>query len=231
MDLVYIAEWKSTFMRPRLISPAFCSGSRREKKCHRPCRRPGSAAGGCGAEEGEDRPLGMDARRIWVADDFDAPLPDELLKEFYGGTLPKIDRKSSPETQMKYLLDTMVWLWSVGPSEERIGTQALKFCERRQEEIYLSAASSWEIAIKTRSVSFNFPRPPGSYRSRHHGRAGHSIVRDHSPHSLQVYDLPSHHGDPFDRMIIAQAMVEEMTVLTSDRVFEKYPIDVVWCGK
>ena len=49
--------------------------------------------------------------------------------------------------------------------------------------------------------------------------------------AVKVYDLPSHHSDPFDRMIIAQAMVEEMTVLTSDRVFEKYPIDVIWCGK
>ncbi len=49
--------------------------------------------------------------------------------------------------------------------------------------------------------------------------------------AFEVYDLPSHHSDPFDRMIIAQAIVEEMIVLTSDRVFEKYPIDVVWCGK
>jgi len=50
-------------------------------------------------------------------------------------------------------------------------------------------------------------------------------------HSLGVYDLPSHHFDPFDRMIIAQAIVEKMVVLTSNRVFEKYPIDVVWCWK
>ena len=50
-------------------------------------------------------------------------------------------------------------------------------------------------------------------------------------HAAKVYDLPSHHSDLFDRIIIAQAMVEGMTVLTSDRIFEKYPIDVVWCGK
>ena len=50
-------------------------------------------------------------------------------------------------------------------------------------------------------------------------------------HAVKVYDLPSHHADPFDRLIIAQAIVEEMTVLTSDREFEKYPIDVIWCGK
>jgi PIN domain nuclease of toxin-antitoxin system len=46
-----------------------------------------------------------------------------------------------------------------------------------------------------------------------------------------VYDLPLYHGDPFDRLLIAQAVVEEMTILTSDRMFRKYPVDVVWCGK
>ena len=63
------------------------------------------------------------------------------------------------------------------------------------------------------------------------GRARNSVTSDQSGPQLRVYDLPSHHADPFDRMIIAQAMVEEMTVLTSDREFEKYPIDVIWCGK
>jgi PIN domain nuclease of toxin-antitoxin system len=50
-------------------------------------------------------------------------------------------------------------------------------------------------------------------------------------HAAKVYDLPAHHGDPFDRMLIAQALVEEMTILTSHRVFRKYPVEVVWCGK
>ena len=50
-------------------------------------------------------------------------------------------------------------------------------------------------------------------------------------HAVKVYDLPSHHHDPFDRLIIAQAIVEEMAILTSDRIFAKYPVNVVWCGK
>ena len=115
---------------------------------------------------------------------------------------------------MKYLLDTLVWLWSVGPSKT-IGTTGLEILASAEEEIYLSAASSWEIAMKTRLGKFQLPEPPGRY----------------VPKRLRVYDLPSHHADPFDRMIIAQAMVEQMTVLTSDREFEKYPIDVIWCGK
>jgi PIN domain nuclease of toxin-antitoxin system len=52
-----------------------------------------------------------------------------------------------------------------------------------------------------------------------------------SIHAVRVYDLVPRHRDPFDRLIIAQAMTESMTVLTADHDFEKYPIDIVWCGK
>ena len=131
---------------------------------------------------------------------------------------------------MKYLLDTMVWLWSVGPSKT-IGTAGLEILASREEEIYLSAASSWEIAIKTRLGKFQLPEPPGRYVPKRLIDQGIRSLPINQDHSLKVYDLPSHHSDPFDRIIIAQAIVEDMVVLTSDRVFEKYPIDVVWCGK
>ena len=131
---------------------------------------------------------------------------------------------------MKYLLDTMVWLWSVGPSKT-IGTAGLEILASREEEIYLSAASSWEIAIKTRLGKFQLPEPPGRYVPKRLVEQGIRSLPINQDHGLKVYDLPLHHSDPFDRIIIAQAIVEEMVVLTSDRVFEKYPIDVVWCGK
>ena len=131
---------------------------------------------------------------------------------------------------MKYLLDTVVWLWSVGPSKQS-ALQVLKFLPAREEEIYLSAASSWEIAIKTRLGKFQLPEPPGRYVPKRLAEQGIRSLPINQDHSLRVYDLPLHHSDPFDRMIIAQAIVEQMVVLTSDRVFEKYPIDVVWCGK
>ena len=131
---------------------------------------------------------------------------------------------------MKYLLDTIVWLWSVGPSKT-IGTAGLEILASREEEIYLSAASSWEIAIKTRLGKFQLPEPPGRYVPKRLIDQGIRSLPINQDYSLEVYDLPSHHSDPFDRIIIAQAIVEDMVVLTSDRVFEKYPIDVVWCGK
>jgi PIN domain nuclease of toxin-antitoxin system len=131
---------------------------------------------------------------------------------------------------MKYLLDTMVWLWSVGPAQT-IGTAGLEILASAQTEVYLSAASSWEIAIKTRLGKFQLPEAPGHYVPKRLAEQGIRSLPINQDHSLRAYDLPSHHSDPFDRIIIAQAIVEEMTVLTSDRVFEKYPIDVIWCGK
>jgi PIN domain nuclease of toxin-antitoxin system len=131
---------------------------------------------------------------------------------------------------MKYLLDTMVWLWSVGPSE-KIGPPGLEILSSGSAEIYLSAASSWEIAIKVKLGTFRLPEAPGPYvRSRLAKQGIHplSIAQDHA---LRVYDLPLHHADPFDRLIIAQAIDEEMTILTSDRAFAKYSVEVVWCGK
>ena len=131
---------------------------------------------------------------------------------------------------MKYLLDTVVWLWSVGPTE-RIGEVGLEILQRGDHEIYLSAASVWEISIKARSGKFKLPDEPARYIPNRLARQGIRGLTISQTHALRVYDLDLHHNDPFDRLIIAQAMVENLTVLTSDRLFGKYPIEVVWCGK
>lgn len=131
---------------------------------------------------------------------------------------------------MKYLLDTMVWLWSVGPTE-LIGRAGLEILSSGSDEIYLSAASSWEIAIKAKLGKFQLPKAPGPYvRSRlaKQGIRSLSITQDHT---LSVCDLPLHHSDPFDRLVIAQALAEDMVILTSDCLFKKYSVDLVWCGK
>jgi PIN domain nuclease of toxin-antitoxin system len=131
---------------------------------------------------------------------------------------------------MKYLLDTMVWLWSVGPTD-KIGRAGLEILTNGEEEIYLSAASSWEIAIKTKLGKYELTEPPGRYVPKRLALQGIQSLSITQRHSLKVYDLPLHHQDPFDRLIIAQAINEEMTVLTADRAFGKYPVDVLWCGK
>ena len=130
---------------------------------------------------------------------------------------------------MRYLLDTMVWLWSVGPSD-KIGKAGLAIVGSGEEEIYLSAASSWEVAIKTQLGKFTLPGPPASYVPARLAAQGIQSLSVTLRHSLHVSELPPVHRDPFDRLIIAQAIMEGMTVLTADRIFEKYPVEVLWCG-
>jgi len=131
---------------------------------------------------------------------------------------------------VKYLLDTVAWLWSV-VTPERLNDEARGILENGREEIYLSAATVWELSIKMRLGKLNFPGPPSHIVPAYMAKQGLRPVPVTHLHAAKIYDLPPHHSDPFDRMIIAQAIVEEMTILTSDRAFEKYPIEVVWCGK
>jgi PIN domain nuclease of toxin-antitoxin system len=131
---------------------------------------------------------------------------------------------------VKYLLDTMVWLWSVG-SVENLRREARDILESREEEISFSAASSWEIAIKVQLGKYTLPELPGTYIPKRLGEQGIRLLPITLNHTLGVYDLPLHHRDPFDRLIISQALAEDLTILTADRVFKKYPAKIVWCRK
>jgi PIN domain nuclease of toxin-antitoxin system len=131
---------------------------------------------------------------------------------------------------MKYLLDTMVWLWSVGPVEN-IGDAGLQILEDGGLDVCLSVVSSWEIAIKTRLGKYKLPQSPDRYLPKKLAQQGIRPLQVTLEHSLKVASLPLHHHDPFDRLLIAQAIVEKMVILTSDRVFAKYPVEVLWCGK
>jgi len=128
---------------------------------------------------------------------------------------------------MKYLLDTMVWLWSVGPSRT-IGAAGLEIIASSEQDIYLSAASSWEIAIKTRLGKFQLPEPPGQYVRKRLVEQGIRSLPINLNHSLLVYDLPSHHADPFDRMLICQSMTHDLAIVTPDPYIARYPIRVLW---
>ena len=130
---------------------------------------------------------------------------------------------------MKYLLDTGIWFWSIA-SEERINRVGREILRNSQVEIYLSAATSWELTIKARLGKLHLPSPPAQCIPTFMARQGLRSLPITHIHAVKVYDLPAHHRDPFDRLIIAQAMAEEMVVLTSDRVFKKYPVEIVWCG-
>jgi PIN domain nuclease of toxin-antitoxin system len=129
---------------------------------------------------------------------------------------------------MKYLLDTAVWLWSL-KSPELIGDEGCRVLELGEEEIYLSAVTSWEISIKMRLGKLDFPGPPAHHVPRFMAKQGLRPLSVTHSHAAKVYDLPAHHSDPFDRMLIAQALVEGMVILTSDPWLKKYPATLLWC--
>lgn len=131
---------------------------------------------------------------------------------------------------MKYLLDSMVWLWSVGPTE-KIGREGLEILRAGDNEIYLSVASIWEIVIKVALGKIDLPEVPTGYVPKRLAEQGIRPLAITQTHALAVYNLSRHHDDPFDRLIIAQAKAEELVILTSDRLFGKYKVDIVWCGK
>lgn len=110
---------------------------------------------------------------------------------------------------------------------ERLGAQAAEIIADPEIQLLFSAASSWEIAIKSRLGRLHLPEPAESYvpdRMRVLGVV--SLPVDHS-HALGVASLPLHHRDPFDRMLIAQARTEAIPVITADAAFDNYDVEVL----
>ena len=131
---------------------------------------------------------------------------------------------------MSYLLDTGVWLWSVW-EPARMSRPARDIMADATQEIYLSAVTSWEVAIKTASGRLQIPEPPATYVPSRMVMQGLRPLPISHQHALAVFGLPMHHRDPFDRLLIAQAVVENMIVLTADGEFRKYDMPLLWCGR
>lgn len=130
---------------------------------------------------------------------------------------------------MKYLVDTSVWLWSVG-TVDRINKQGRDLLADGKQELYLSAASAWEIGIKAALGKLLLPESPLRYVPRRLTQQGIDPLPVLQQHALAVYELPMHHTDPFDRLLIAQAQLEDMVILTADNIFGKYKVRLMWCG-
>jgi len=131
---------------------------------------------------------------------------------------------------MRYLLDTGVWIWSIA-AVDQLSQKARDLLAGGAEELYFSAASAWEISIKVAIGKLRLPESPSVFvpeRLATHRIQNLSIT---NTHALGVHSLPRHHDDPFDRMLIAQARTEKMTILTADKTFRKYDVEVFWCGR
>ena len=131
---------------------------------------------------------------------------------------------------MKYLLDTSVFIWMAGPSD-RLNSKAQALLSDENEDLYLSAASSWEMTIKTALGKLDLPEDPERYVPKRLRDFGIKSLPITHQHAFATRELPHHHDDPFDRMLIAQARNEQMVLLTADKLLRRYPVETFWCGR
>lgn len=127
---------------------------------------------------------------------------------------------------MTVLLDTHVWLWMLA-APGRLGTAARELVEDGRNTLLLSAASSWEIAIKFALGRLPIPEPPDRYVPERMRRSGVDPLPIEHSHALRVSTLEPHHRDPFDRLLVAQAQVERVSLLSADPVFGRYEVEVI----
>ena len=122
------------------------------------------------------------------------------------------------------LLDTSVFIW-LCKEPVKLSPRVLEICEDKSNILLLSVASVWEIQIKTQLGKLKFEMEMIEAESAQNGL---KLVSIDLTHIYGLKNLPSIHGDPFDRIIIAQARELNATVLSKDARFSSYPINVIW---
>jgi PIN domain nuclease of toxin-antitoxin system len=125
----------------------------------------------------------------------------------------------------KFLLDTHVWLW-LQSSPERLAADLLDRLADENNDMFLSAASSWEIAIKHSLGKLALPEAPHLYVPDRMRRSGTTSLPIEHAHALTVAELPLLHRDPFDRLLIAQAKCQNLVLVTADPEVAKYDVDL-----
>ena len=127
---------------------------------------------------------------------------------------------------MRVLLDTQVWLWLVTASE-RLGPESRVLLDDGRNDVLLSSASAWEIAIKYELGKLPLPCPPDRYVPEQMRLGGVEPLPVLHSHALHVASLQDHHRDPFDRILVAQAQVEGLPLASADRRLSAYDVEIL----
>ena len=128
---------------------------------------------------------------------------------------------------MNVLLDTHVFLWWIAGSP-LLSAHAQSVIADPTTEVYLSVASGWEIAIKSRLGKLKMPSNLQAFMATQLQLNSIQVLPIQMIHALHVSTLPDHHRDPFDRLLVAQSQIENMPLLTSDPQIVRYGITVIW---
>lgn len=128
---------------------------------------------------------------------------------------------------MRALLDTHTFLWW-NLDDPQLSETAREFIAAGGNEIFFSAASAWEIAIKAGRGRLELPQPPDEYVAHRMRLHRFSSLPIELSHALEVYRLPDIHMDPFDRMLIAQSRLEDLPLLSADPEIARYAVEIIW---
>jgi PIN domain nuclease of toxin-antitoxin system len=124
------------------------------------------------------------------------------------------------------LVDTHAFLWFMA-GDARLSAAARRALEDEDRAWWLSAASVWELSVKSSLKRLVLPAPAADYIAEK-VRAGLRVLPVEWMHAAGVERLPFHHRDPFDRLLVAQAQIERLALVTHDPVFRRYGVPVVW---
>lgn len=128
---------------------------------------------------------------------------------------------------MKLLLDTCALLWLTSDST-RLGKQAAKAIDARDTELFFSDASTWELCLKWQAGKLGLPTPPRRWLPDQLAQWLIEVVPLEAEHFFRTTELPAHHRDPFDRLLVAQAIHLNLTIVTPDPAVTQYPVATLW---
>lgn len=128
---------------------------------------------------------------------------------------------------MRVLLDTHTFIWWNAQSVQLPASIREVFTDRTNT-LLLSLASAWEMQIKIQAGKLTLPSPLATIIEVQGESNNIQLLPIRLSHVLALEQLPSHHKDPFDRLLIAQARVENLTVISRDPIFRQYPVQVMW---
>jgi len=128
---------------------------------------------------------------------------------------------------VKYLLDTHALLWIVG-NDQRLSDKVQALFLNTKNDFFLSVASLWEMAIKISLKKLEIGQDLEQFREEHIRGNDVQVINIRAEHIFPITDLPFHHRDPFDRLLVCQAMVEKMPIISKDPAFDAYPVKRIW---
>jgi len=128
---------------------------------------------------------------------------------------------------VRILLDTCTFLWIIGDAPE-LSNRARELFIDPANDVFLSAVSAWEITVKHSLGRLPLPEPPERFIPLQRERHGIEALPLEEEATLYLNRLPSPHRDPFDRMLICQAIVHGMVILTPDELITQYPVRSLW---